>query len=242
MRQLTLALALCCAAFNASAYDADFSIDCSVVNPTCQSDFRSIARDITAALDYKALGPAESTGITGIGIGAIATYVSVDSEAAWQNVTGEDVSAIGMAGAVLRKGLPFGLDLGAFYAAVPGADVSVYGGEVRWAILGGGIAEPALAVRGAFTRTSGIDDFDFDAYSLDASISKGFAFLTPYAGFGYVWSEADPKGNGGLEKEEIDAEKFFVGLRFGLALLDITPEYENIDGRDVYNLLIGLSF
>ena len=221
MRQFTLALALCCAAFNASAYDADFSIDCSVVNPTCQSDFRSISRDITAALDYKALGPAESTGITGIGIGAIATYVSVDSEAAWQNVTGEDVSAIGMAGAVLRKGLPFGLDLGAFYAAVPGADVSVYGGEVRWAILGGGIAEPALAVRGAFTRTSGIDDFDFDAYSLDASISKG---------------------NGGLEKEEIDAEKFFVGLRFGLALLDITPEYENIDGRDVYNLLIGLSF
>ena len=57
MRQLTLALALCCAAFNASAYDADFSIDCSVVNPTCQSDFRSISRDITAALDYKALGP-----------------------------------------------------------------------------------------------------------------------------------------------------------------------------------------
>jgi len=241
MRRLLLALALATGATQASAFDADFDLTC--VDPTtCQADFRSIAEDITAALNYKALGPSEATGITGIGIGAFATYVDVDDPGAWNRLTGEDVDAIGMAGVVLRKGLPFGIDLGAFYATVPGADADLYGGEVRWAILEGGVAEPALAVRGTYTRSSGIDDLDYEAMGLDVSISKGFAFLTPYAGYGYVWSELDPKGVALLDKEEVDASRFFVGLRFGLLIFDITPEYEHIEGRDSFNLLLGASF
>ncbi|HSW13866.1 MAG TPA: hypothetical protein VLI06_13565 [Solimonas sp.] len=241
MRRLLPAVILSCAAVQASAFDAEFELQCGNL-VTCQRDFRSISEDITAALNYKALGPAEATGITGIGIGVIASYVEVDDTSAWQNVTGEDVDAVGMAGVVVRKGLPLGLDVGAFYASVPGADADLYGGELRWAILEGGVAEPALAVRGSFTRASGIDDFDYEAYGLDVSVSKGFTFLTPYAGYGYVWSEVDPHGTAGLEKEEVDGGRFFAGLRIGIALLDITPEYEHIEGRDAFNLLLGLSF
>ncbi|AXQ29862.1 hypothetical protein D0B54_14775 [Solimonas sp. K1W22B-7] len=240
MRRLLLALVLAAAATQASAFDADFDISCG--DPTtCQRDFHSIAGDITAALNYKALGPAEATGITGIGIAAIATYVETDDAGAWRRLTGEDVDAVGMVGAVVRKGLPFGLDVGAYYATVPGADADLYGGELRWAILEGGTAEPALAVRGTYTQSTGIDDLDYQAYGLDVSVSKGFAFLTPYAGYGYVWSELDPKV-AGLDKEEIDASRFFVGLRFGLLIFDITPEYEHIDGRDSFSLLLGASF
>lgn len=243
MRRLLLVLALGCAATQASAFDADFSVDCSNnTTRNCQRDFRSMAEDITAALNYKALGPAEATGLTGIGVAGIVSYVSVDDEKAWKNITGEDVDAIGMAGVAVRKGLPFDIDVGAFYASVPGSGASLYGGELRWALLAGGVAEPALAVRGSFTRLNGVDEFDYDSYGLDVSISKGFTIITPYAGFGYVWAEADPKGNGGLQKEEVDAEKFFVGARLGLGLLDITPEYERTGGRDAYNLLLGLSF
>ena len=241
MRRLLLALALATGATQATAFDANFDLTCTA-NPNCQADFRSVSEDITAALNYKALGPSEATGITGIGIGAFATYVDVDDPQAWNRLTGENVDAIGMAGVVVRKGLPFGIDLGAFYATVPGASADLLGGEVRWAILEGGVAEPGLAVRGTYTRSSGIDDLDFESMGLDVSISKGFAFLTPYAGYGYVWSEVDPKGVVGLQKEEVDASRFFAGLRFGLAIFDITPEYEHIEGRDTFNLLIGASF
>lgn len=244
MRRLLLALVLCSSApaVFAAGWDAEFSVSCrNGPGPLCQQDFRTVSEDITAALNYKPLGPAEATGITGIGVGAIATYVPADSDA-WANVTGEDVDGIGMAGIVARKGLPLNLDLGAFYASVPGTGVSVYGGEVRWALLEGGVAQPALAVRGSFTRTDGIDDFDFDAYAVDVSLSKGFTILTPYIGYGYVWAESDPHGNFGLEKEEIEDSKFFAGLRFGLGLLDITPEYERTGDVNAYSLLLGLSF
>lgn len=242
MRRLLPALVLCGAASGAVAapYDAEFSVVCRN-RLTCQQDFRSVTEDLTAALNYKPLGPAEASGITGIGIGAIATYVPADGDA-WENVTSEDVDGIGMVGVVARKGLPLDLDIGAFYAGVPGSGVSVYGGEVRWALLSGGVAEPALAVRGSFTRTSGIDDFDFDAYGVDVSLSKGFAMVTPYIGYGYVWAEADPHGNLGLEKEEVEDSKIFAGLRLGLGLVDITPEYERTGDRNAYNLLLGLSF
>jgi len=244
MRHLLLAVVLASMASSVSAYDADFSLACRDTGPgpACQPDFRSVSEDITAALNYKALGPSEATGITGIGVGAIVSYMNVDDKDAWHNVTGEDVDAIGMAGVVVRKGLPLGLDVGGFYSSVPGTGASLYGGELRWAILEGGVAEPALAVRGTYTRSAGIDDFDYEAYGLDVSVSKGFTIFTPYVGYGYIWSEADPHGNFGLEKEEVETGRFFAGLRMGLGLLDITPEYESIDGRNVYNLLLGLSF
>lgn len=241
MRRLLLALALATGATQAAAFDVDFNLDCTA-NPTCQADFRSISEDITAALNYKALGPAEATGLTGIGIGAFVSYVDAEDPAAWNRLTGESVDAVGMAGVAVRKGLPFGIDLGAFYGTVPGASADLYGGEVRWAILEGGVAEPALAVRGTYTRSSGIDDLDFESMGLDVSVSKGFAFLTPYAGYGYVWSELTPKNVVGLQKEKVDASRLFVGLRFGLLIFDITPEYERIEGRDSFNLLLGASF
>jgi hypothetical protein len=243
MRRLACALVLCSAASSvgAASYNPDFSLNCSMLSSTCQSDFREVAHDVAAALNYKPLGPAESSGITGIAVGLIGTYVSADSEA-WERLTGVDVQGLGMAGIVARKGLPFDIDVGAFYAGVPGGGVSAYGGELRWALLGGGIAEPAIAVRGSFTRTSGIDDFDFDSYGLDVSVSKGFTILTPYIGYGYVWAEADPHDIAGLEKQEVEEGKLFVGARIGLGLLDITPEYERLGDRNVYNLLIGLSF
>lgn len=241
MRRLLLALALATGATQAAAFDADFDFTCT--NPvSCQNDFRSIAEDITAALNYKALGPSEATGLTGIGIGAIVTYVEVDDPGAWSRLTGEDVDAIGMAGVTVRKGLPFGIDVGAFYTTVPGSDADLWGGELRWAILEGGTAEPALALRGTYTKATGIDDLDYEAKGLDISVSKGFTFLTPYAGYGYVWSEADPKGVAGLQKEEIDASRWFAGLRIGLLIFDITPEYEHIEGRDTFSLLLGASF
>lgn len=217
---------------------ADTSFD---LNPaTTQSDFRAMSEDIAAAVNYKALGPAEATGLTGFGIGAFAAYTKVENKAAWQNATGSDVDAIGLAGVAVHKGLPLNLDVGAFYAAVPGTDVKVLGGEVRYAILAGGVASPALGVRGSYTKTTGSDDFDFTTQGIDVEISKGFAVLTPYAGAGYLRSESTPHV-GLLQKESFSGGRYYAGLRLSLLLLELTPEVERVGDNTSYNLRLGFS-
>ena len=72
------------------------------------------------------------------------------------------------------KGLPYNIDLGLSYSRVPSADLDLWGGELRWAILEGSAATPAVAVRGTYTKLSGVDQLKMHTYSADVSISKGF--------------------------------------------------------------------
>lgn len=246
MRRALLLCSLVLPASPVFAATTEFGVDCNDVVNNCQAAFDGAVQDISSALNYKQLGPAEATGITGIGIGVIANYTATENKDAWQTLTGTDVDAVGMAGIVATKGLPFGIDVGAFYTAVPDTSVKVYGAELRYAILEGGIAEPALAVRGAYTRTAGIDDFDYEAWNADVSLSKGFAVLTPYIGAGYIWATATPTGSAeqdfGLREVKADKERVFAGLRLSLGFLELTPEYERAGDNNAYNLRVGLSF
>lgn len=207
-----------------------------------QADFRSVAKDIVSTLDYKALNPAEAGGLTGFSVGAFATYAPVQDKGAWQRLTGEEVDAIGMVGLGATKGLPFDIDIGAYYSQVPSTDAKLYGGEIRWAVLPGGIATPAVALRASYSKLSGEDDLSFDSKAVDVSISKGFAFLTPYAGAGYVWGKVTPGSGLGLSEEEVNQAKFFAGLRVALGFLQLTPEYSRSGDSNAYSLRLSLGF
>lgn len=241
MRRILVSALLCLSAAPAFAGGPDFSVSCAVPG-TCQSDFREVTKDITAVAGYKALGPAEATGITGIGVDAYGAYSSTQNKAAWQNLTGTNVSGVGVAGVAVQKGLPFGFDVGASYVAVPGTSARLWGVEVRYAILQGGVAEPAIAVRAAYTGSSGIDNFKFSTTSVDASISKGFAIVTPYAGAGWVRGKADPDASTGLKDETVNRAKLFAGMRVSFVIFELTPEYERIGDNNSYNLRLGFSF
>jgi hypothetical protein len=221
----------------------DFVID----EDALQSDFRAVSKDIAAALSYKSLSPAAATGISGFGLGAVATYAPVNDKQAWRDLTGgRSVSALGMVGLSAAKGLPGKVDVGGFFAQVPSTDARMLGGEVRYAILPGGVATPALAVRVAHSRMSGVDDFGFRSTIADVSVSKGFTLLTPYAGVGRMFAKTSPSARTrertGLHSESVDAFRAFAGLRVSLGLLALTPEYERIGSNDAFNLRLGLSF
>lgn len=219
------------------AMDFDFDIQPGAT----QEDFKTVVEDVAAILNSKSLTPAEPYGITGFGLGVYASYVETEHPQAWQRLTGEDIDEIGMVGLVAQKGLPFGIDLGASYSWVPGADAKVFGAEVRYALLEGGVATPAVGLRGSYSKLSGLDDLDNDSYGLDLSISKGIGPLTPYAGIGHVWSKFEVDEQFGLDDENVDEMRFFAGLRLS-ALFGITPEYERIGDRDVFNLRVGFAF
>lgn len=220
-----------------AALDFDFEIQPGAT----QEDFESVAEDVAALLAPKSITPAEPMGIAGFGIGVFASYLETERSSAWQNVIGEDVDEIGMVGVIAQKGLPLGIDVGARYAWVPDSDVEMLGAEIRYALLEGSVATPAIGLRASYAKLEGIDEVDFDSYGVDLSISKGFGPLTPYAGVGQVWSELKPDSEFGLDKEKIDDTRFFVGLRLS-ALIGLTPEYERIGDRDVFNLRFGFAF
>jgi hypothetical protein len=234
-RAAALILLLLSPAAHAAKYD--FEIQPGVT----QDDFESVAKDVSALLNSKTLTPAEPMGITGFGIGVYGSYMETKHSGAWDRVIGHDVDEIGMGGIVVQKGLPLGIDVGASYSWVPDSDVKMIGAEIRYALLEGGVATPAIGVRGSYSTVTGVDDIDFDSYGIEIAISKGFGPLTPYAGIGQVWSEVKPDSEFGLDKEKVDNTRVFVGARLS-ALVGLTPEYERIGGRDVFNLRFGLAF
>jgi hypothetical protein len=208
-----------------------------------QAEFRLLSEDLGAALSFKPLAPAEPLGITGFDIGVAATATSLEHSAVLKKVT----SSSGFSTAVVpslhvTKGLPFGIDVGAIYMMVPKIEVTLWGLHAKYAILDGGIGTPALAVRGSYTRVSGIDQLDFDTKGLDLSLSKGIANLTPYVGVGTVWVTSTPKNAGPLTEEKFNQTKVFGGLNVSLALLNMAFEVDKTGDALSYGAKVGLRF
>lgn len=239
MRHFIVAAVLAVIAGRAVAKDVEITPTCG--GATCQDEFQSVAEDLVAAIDYRAVGPAEATGIVGIGVGLVGSYVAVDDKDAWRDVTGESFSGLPMVGLQATKGLPFNIDVGAFYSTVPDTNVDVFGGEIRYAILPGSTVAPALALRASYVTVSGIEDFDLESKGLDLSVSKGFALVTPYAGVGFVWGEAEPDPSTTLATAEVEETKLYVGARLSLGLVELTPEIGQIGDNTAYSLRLGFS-
>lgn len=216
-----------------------------------QDDFKNLSRDIGLAISYVPLAPAEPLGgvLPGFDIGVEVTGVKIDKNASYfqKAVTNPSdlPSTIPEAKAHVQVGLPvIPIDLGIVYGTAPGTDVKLVGYELKWAVLKGSAVSPAVAIRGAYTKLSGIDVFDISTKSLDLSISKGFAMLTPYAGIGEVWITSTPNTNVPLiplEKEDITETKGFVGLKLGLGLINFVAEAD-FSKVNAYSLRMNLHF
>lgn len=216
-----------------------------------QDDFKNLSRDIGLAISYVPLAPAEPLGgiLPGFDIGVEVTGVQIDKNASYfqKAVTNPSdlPSTIPEAKAHVQVGLPvIPIDLGIVYGAAPGTDVKLVGYELKWAVLKGSTVSPAVAIRGAYTKLSGIDVFDISTKSLDLSISKGFAILTPYAGIAEVWISSTPKTtipSPLLQKEDITEMKWFAGAKLGLGLINFVAEADFAKVNE-YSLRMNLHF
>ncbi len=208
-----------------------------------QAEFRLLSEDLGAALSYHAQIPAEPLGITGFDFGVGVTATRFENAALLQRATSDDAeTTLYVPTLRLHKGLPAGFDVGLTYASVPGSNIRYTGGELRYAIWQGGVASPALAVRGSLTKLSGVDQLAFDTRGVDISISKGFGFLTPYAGIGRVWVESDPRGTAGLRPEEFSLTKTFVGFGVNFAVLNINFQVDKTGEATSSSLKLGWRF
>ncbi|HJX19187.1 MAG TPA: hypothetical protein VJ437_13485 [Acidiferrobacterales bacterium] len=208
-----------------------------------QSDFRLLSEDLGAALSYKPLIPAEPLGVTGFDLGIEVTATKLEHAAIFDNaVTGDAPDTLYLPKLHVHKGLPFGFDIGASYAAVPDSNIKLWGAEVRYAILKGSTATPAVAVRGSYSALQGVDQLKLTTTSVDLSISKGFALFTPYAGIGKVWVTSTPDPSTGLVEEDFDLNKVFVGVNMNLAVINIAIEGDKTGDATSYGIKFGWRF
>lgn len=215
-------------------------------NVLTQSQFKDLSEEIGLALAYHPLAPAEPLGLLGFDIGVEVTAVKIESDNAfWTAINPDLPSYLAFPKLHAQKGLPFGIDVGFVYTKLPSSNVGMYGGELKWAILKGSVATPALALRGTYTTLTGVDTLDASTYGADLSVSKGFGPLTPYAGIGQTWiktsSDALSTSAVPLEDESISASHFFVGTKLSLLLLSFALEADFAKVPS-YSFRMGLSF
>lgn len=182
-----------------------------------QKQFKEVTEYLGAATSYKAVSPAEPLGLIGFDIALELTATKLDKDLFKEVADGDwDLSYLPLPKLHIHKGLPFGLDVGAFLSAAPGTDIRVFGGEVRYAILEGSTLTPAVAIRATYSRLEGVDELELDNKGIELSISKGFTVLTPYAAIGMVRTESEVLDQTTLDKESIDAKKMVVGVNLNL--------------------------
>ena len=184
-----------------------------------QDDFEVLTENLGAATHFRSITPTEPLGIVGVDIGISITATEIDDDILDLASEGDfDLSQVFVPKLHLNKGLPFGFDIGAFASAIPETGITLFGGEVRYAIFDGSAVTPSVGVRAAFSTLQGLDQLDLNNFSLDISISKGVLFLTPYAGLGFVVTEADASDEFGFDSETVTQEKVYVGLNLNFGV------------------------
>lgn len=240
--KLTLASAAAVAALAAplAAHAAEFN----TLSTLTQAEFNLLAKDLGAATAYKQLASATPLGITGFDIAVASAFVKPANSEVWEKAAGgaNIPSTVPVPGVRIAKGLPFGIDIGASYLAIPEVKGKLAGAELRWAIVDGGLVTPALGVRLAVTKLTGMDQLSLTNTSLDISVSKGFPFLTPYAGVGVVSTKAEAEGVATLAKESVNQSRLFAGVHLNLGIFDITVEGDKTGKTSGVNARLGFRF
>lgn len=228
------------AGFSSAASAAEIT----TLEAVAQQNFRLISEDFGSAMSYKPVSPTTPLGITGfdIGVEVTSTDISKSSTAlAAASGSSSPITTLIIPKLHVAKGLPFGIDVAAFIASVPTTNIKLVGGELRVALLKGGIAVPAIGLRAAMTRLSGVEQMAFSTNSLDLSISKGFLMFTPYAGVGQVWVDSTPQGTAAtvLTAEKFTQSKVFVGANLNLGLVNFALEGDRTGGASSYSAKFG---
>ena len=192
-----------------------------------QTEFRDMSAELGIAISAFQLRPAGVLGFPRFDVGAEMTVVDInDNRTYWQRAFDDAPAFLPVPKLHASVGVPLGIELGALYSKVPGTNIELWGAEAKWEVIEGGLVTPAVALRGAYTSLEGVDELEMSTRSIDASVSKGFGPLTPYAGLGRVWIEAEPRDVPLLQDESHTEDRLFAGVRFRMLLLSFVGQVD----------------
>ncbi|MBN2866856.1 MAG: hypothetical protein JXK16_12675 [Thiotrichales bacterium] len=214
-----------------------------------QAQFKNFAEDLTGSLAQKTLIPAEPLGTIGFDLGVSYSMSSLKNKQMGA-VSLQPKDTMNMVALHAVKGLPFGIDLGVDLANGIN-NITTVGGSLSYAILDGGMAYPALSVKGFYNQSYDAKAVDFSSYGAELGLSKGFANITPFASVGLVNGEVkaassaiyDPFATlNPVKSESVSMMKYAVGVNVNLLVMDILVGYNQIGEVPSYSLKAGFRF
>ena len=225
------------AAAGLSCHAADFPR----VGTLAQDEFHRLSQDLGAAFSYKGVTPATSLGITGFDVGIEVTDTKVENSRLFALAGAGDQSHIVVPKFHVNKGLFAGLDIGAFIAGSPDISASLYGADLRYALMEDSLARPAIAMRISGTRATGLGDLRVSTAAFDVMVSKRFTAITPYAGAGSVRVQSKVSGSA-LAEEKFNRSRVFGGLNVNLLAINLAFEAEKMGGNTSLSAKVGWRF
>jgi hypothetical protein len=206
-----------------------------------QGEFRQLSEDLGAAFSYKGVTPATPLGVTGFDIGVEVTSTRVENSSIFRLAGAGGPSSLIVPKLHVHKGLWGRLDIGAFIGGASDVDATLYGAEVRYALLDDGIAAPAVGLRLSGTKAAGVGDLSIATGALDLTVSKKFAVLTPFAGAGMVRVQSSARGTA-LAEENFNRSRVFAGLNLNLLAANLAFEAEKMGNNTSLSAKLGLRF
>lgn len=239
-RHLIAAVATLVAASAAQAYDLDVKYlkDAGL----SQKDFRAFSEDVSAALAFRPVEPAEGLGVLGFDLGISASGTEISSlDAVRKAADGYSVpSTLPVVSVRATKGLPFDINIGGSYSVVPGTSANALSLGGSWAILSGGALTPAVALRAHYTKVGGITNLDMQSAGADISISKGLVMFTPFIGAGVVRTVS--KADGYYTQEKFNQNRVFAGVNVNLLIMDLAVAVDKTGDDKSVTVKAGFRF
>lgn len=202
--------------------------------------FRAVASQFASALIPSVLMPAHTRGMRGIHVGVESSITGISSgRDDWARATEGDIpgesrnrfvdSVLAWNRLNVRKGLPFGFEIGGSAGFLVNTSYWSLGLDVRWALFEGFRAQgssfyfPSVSVRGAVQTLLGEPELNVTVPSLDLSVGERFIIadtveISPYVGAQLAWIFADTE------------------------LVDLTPERDAFTECDPDPMPVGASF
>jgi hypothetical protein len=230
-----LAPLLLATAFPATA--ADFPN----VGNLAQDEFHRMSQDLGAAFAYKGVTPATPLGPLGFDIGLEISDTKVENSRIFALAGAGDQSHIMVPKLHIYKGLWGGVDIGAFIAGAPDVSASLFGADLRVALLDDKLTTPAIGVRLSGTYATGMGDLNMSTAAMDLMVSKQFTAITPYAGVGAVWVQSSVNGST-LSKESFSQGRYFGGVNVNLVAVNLAFEAERMGNNTSLSAKIGWRF
>jgi len=208
----------------------------AAINLGTQAGFDTFSNELGSALVYRAVAPADPLGIIGFDIAVEGTNASFGGD------------SVIIPKVKFQKGLPGKLDISGYYTQLPltsvgaSGDGTAYGVALSYAILKGGVASPALAIRGSYTNADVPGVIGATSTGVDLTISKGLPVISPYAGVGMVNISTTDKTGSGYNGYSTTATRYFAGANFNLKIMDIAFEVGKTGDNNFTTLKLGFRF
>jgi len=205
-----------------------------------QPEFRLVSEDLGAAFSYKGVTPAKRLGPIGFDVGVEVTQTRFENSSLFAKAGAGDLGDVLVPKFHVNAGLVAGIDIGAFIGGTSDLDATVFGMDLRYAILEDTLTTPAVAVRLSGTRTNGMD-VQVGTVAADIMVSKTLTMLTPYGGAGIARVRSKPTV-GGLSEETFNKGRFFAGVNLNLGIANFAVEAEKMGDNASYSAKVGLRF